>query len=37
MPRRLLTADTLPRTPTGKVMKHALRAMFAAEPAHSNA
>ncbi|MDK2760593.1 MAG: AMP-binding protein [Sphingopyxis sp.] len=37
MPRRVLTADTLPRTPTGKVMKHALRAMFAAEPAHSNA
>ena len=31
LPRRFLTADALPRTPTGKVMKHAIRAMFAAE------
>ena len=33
MPRRLMVADALPHTPTGKVMKHVLRGIFADAPA----
>lgn len=32
VPRRFLAVDELPRTPTGKIQKHILRAMFTASP-----
>jgi feruloyl-CoA synthase len=33
IPRRLMVADALPHTPTGKVMKHVLRDTFTDQPA----
>lgn len=33
MPRRLMVAGTLPRTPTGKAMEHVLRDVFVDAPA----
>jgi acyl-CoA synthetase (AMP-forming)/AMP-acid ligase II len=33
IPRRLMVADALPHTPTGKVMKHVQRDTFTDQPA----